>query len=327
MMRRRTFAAAVLAGPLAAPARAQGRSWRIGFLTPRAQPVPPYRDAFSDAFRRGMSDLGYFEGKTLTIDWRYADGDYTRLAGLAAELVALNPPVIVTYGTAAAKALKAATTTVPIVVAAANDLLGAGIVESLARPGGNITGLSVIDVDVSAKQLELLKVAAPRLARVAVLINPGNAANPVVLRRLEASAPKLGVEIMPANAATPAEIEPAFEAAAQKGAGAMIVAADAFFSGQGQRIADAGLRHRLATIGIYQDHVPDGCLMSYGQDVADFHRQAARYVDRILRGAKPADLPVEQPTKFGFVLNARTAETLGLALPRALIASADRIVE
>jgi len=325
-MRRRALTVGLLAWPVAAQAQAPG-SWRIGFLTPRAQPITPHRDSFSDSFVRGMSDLGYVEGRNLTIDWRYADGDYQRLAGFAAELVATNPPVIVTYGTAAAKALKASTATVPIVVAAANDLLGAGIVQSLARPGGNITGLSVIDVDISGKQLELLKAASPRLTRAALLMNPGNAANAAVLKQLEANAPMLGVEIVPANAATAAEIGPAFAAAAETGAGAVVVAADAFFSGQGERIADAGLRHRLATIGIYQDHVTAGCLMSYGQNVADFHRHAARYVDRILRGARPADLPIEQPTKFEFVINARTAATLGLSLPPTLLASADQVVE
>lgn len=324
--RRRAFATALLAWPLAARAQA-GKTWRIGFLTPRAQPVPPAHDVFADAFLRGMRALGYEEGRNLVIDWRYADGDYGRLAGFAAELVAAGPAVIVTYGTAAAKELKAATATVPIVVAAANDLLGAGIVQSLARPGGNITGLSVIDVDISAKQLELLKVLSPRLTKVAVLMNPGNAANPVVLQQLQASAPRLNVEVMGVNAATSAQIETAFDRAGQQHAGAVIVAADAFFSGQGEQIAAAGLRHRLATIGIYRDHVAAGCLMSYGQNVADFHRQAARYVDRILKGAAPADLPIEQPTKFELIINTRTANALGLTLPRALLASADDIVE
>jgi putative ABC transport system substrate-binding protein len=289
--------------------------------------VAPSHDAFSDAFLKGMADLGYLEGQNLAVDWRYADGDYRQLDEFATHLVATRPPVIVTYGTASAKALKAATTTVPIVVAAANDLVGAGIVQSLARPGGNITGLSVIDVDIGGKQLELLKAVSPRLAKVALLMNPGNAANPVVLKQLEVQAPRLGIEIVPANAATAGEIERAFAGSAQKGAGAVIVAADGFFSGQGERFAEAGLRHRLATIGIYREHVLAGCLMSYGQNVADFHRQAARYVDRILRGARPADLPVEQPTKFEFVVNPGTAATLGLSLPPTLLASTDHVVE
>jgi putative tryptophan/tyrosine transport system substrate-binding protein len=272
-----------------------------------------------------MSALGYDEGKNLAIDWRYADGDYQRLDPFAAGLVAANPQVIVGYGTAAAKALKAATSTIPIVVVAGNDLVGSGIVRSLARPGGNITGLSVADVDVSGKQLDLLKIVLPRLSRAAVLINPGNPANLLVQRQLERSAPRLAVEIVPVDAGTPDEIDEAFESAAQQGAGGLIVAADAFFSGQGVRIARAGLRQRLATISTYQDHVTAGCVMSYGQNLADFHRQTARYVDRILKGAKPADLPIDQPTKFEFALNTKTATALGLDLPRALVASADLV--
>jgi putative ABC transport system substrate-binding protein len=276
---------------------------------------------------QGMSDLGYQEGKNLVVEWRYADGDYQRLTGFANELIAMNPPVIVTYGTAAAQVLQAATKTVPVVVAAAVDLVGSGFVASLSRPGGNITGLSVINVDVSTKQLELLKAFSPALARVAVLSNPGNSAHAAVLRRVQAGAPSLGVEVVAVNAATPPAVAAAIAEAARQGAGAVIVAADAFFSGQGAPIAAAALQHRLATISIYPDHVLAGCLLSYGQDVAEFHRRAARYVDRILKGAKPEDLPVEQPTKFDLVVNAKTAQALGLAIPRELLVFADRVIE
>jgi putative ABC transport system substrate-binding protein len=223
--------------PFAARAQQTGKVWRIGFLTPRSRPSPPAHDSFSDAFLRGMSDLGYREGKNLFVEWRYADGDYKRLAGFATELVGMNPPVIVTYGTAAARVLQGTTKTVPIVVAAAVDLVGAGIVASLARPGGNITGLSVIDVDMSTKQLELLKAISPKLSRVAVLLNPGNPANPAVLKHVQASAPALGVEVVAVSAATPQAvevvavsaatpqaIESAFAEAARAGAGAVIVA-------------------------------------------------------------------------------------------------------
>jgi putative tryptophan/tyrosine transport system substrate-binding protein len=322
-----TLAGGAAAWPLATRAQQESKIWRIGFLTPRSRPSPPDRDMFSDAFMQGMSDLGYSEGKNLAIEWRYADGDYKSLAGFATELVGMNLPVIVTYGTAAARVLQRITKTIPIVVAAAVDLVGAGIVASLARPGGNITGLSVIDVDISGKQLELLKAFLPTLSRVAVLLNPGNAANPSVLKHLQAVAPALSVEVVAVNAATPEAIESAFADAAQQRAGGVIVAADAFFSGQGQRIAASALQHRLATISLYQDHVVAGCLMNYGQNVADFHRQAAKYVDRILKGAKPEDLPVEQPTKFDLVINRKTAEALGLAIPQGLLVSADRVIE
>jgi putative ABC transport system substrate-binding protein len=329
-MKRREFITLLggaAAWPLAARAQQAGKIWRIGFLTPRSRPSSAGRDAFSDAFMRGMSDLGYSEGKNLVVEWRYADGDYKRLTGFAIELVGMDLPVIVTYGTAAARVLQGATKTNPIVVSAAVDLVGAGIVASLARPGGNITGLSVIDVDMSAKQLELLRVFSPKLSRVAVLLNPGNPANPAVFKHLQAAAPTLGVEVAAVDAATQQEIESAFAKATLQGAGAVIVAADAFFSGQGAQIAAAAAQHRLATISLYRDHALAGCLISYGQNVAEFHRQAARYVDRILKGAKPEDLPVEQPTKFDLVINGKTAVTLGLAIPRELLVLADEVIE
>jgi putative ABC transport system substrate-binding protein len=318
---------AVVAWPLAVHAQQEAKVWRIGFLTPRSRPNSPASDAFSDAFMRGMSDLGYREGKNLAIEWRYANGDYTILRGYAAELAAMELAVIVTYGTAAARALKGVTGTRPVVVAAAVDLVGAGIVESLARPGGNITGLSVIDVDISGKQLELLKTFSPSLSRVAVLLNPGNPAHPTVLKHLEGVAPSVNIDVLAANAATPPAIETALAEAAVKGAGAVIVAADAFFSGQGQQIAASALQHRLPTISLYQDHAVAGCLLSYGQDVAQFHRRAALYVDRIFKGAKPEELPVEQPTKFDLVVNSKTASALGLAVPQTLLVTADRVIE
>ena len=310
----------------AAHAQPTGAVWRIGFLTPRSYPGPTGHDAFSDAFIDGMRKLGYSEGRNLVIEWRYAAGDYTRLGGFAVELVGMKLPVIVTYGTAAARVLQKATTTTPIVVAAAVDLVGAGIVASLARPGGNITGLSVIDTDISAKQLELLRAFSPKLPRVAVLLNPGNSANPLVYKHVEAGASVLGVEIVAVNAATPQDIEAAFVEAARLGAGAVIVAADAFFSEQGPHIAASAARHRLATISLYRDHALAGGL-SYGQNVAEFHRRAATYVDKILKGAKPEDLPVEQPTKFELVINAKTAAALGLAIPPELLVLADEVIE
>ena len=330
-MKRREFIAAlgcaVAALPLAATAQQRVTFWRMGFLTPRTHPVPPARDAFSDAFVDGMSRLGYSEGTNLVIEWRYADGDYTRLADLAKELVAMNLPVIVTYGTAAARVLQKTTTTVPVVVAAAVDLVGAGIVASLANPGANVTGFSVIDVDISAKQLELLKAFLPKLARVAVLLNPGNSANALIFKHVEASASGLGMQAVVLNAATADAIETAFAEAARQGVGAVIVAADAFFSGQGRQIAASAATHRLPTISLYKDHVVAGCLVSYGQNVAEFHRRAATYVDKILKGTKPRDLPVEQPTKFDLVINSKTAATLGLAIPRELSVSADEVIE
>jgi len=318
---------ALLAWPLATHGQQTGKVWRIGFLTPRSRPSPTGQDAFSAAFMRGMNELGYSEGKNLAVEWRYADGDYKRLAGFAAELVEMNLPVMVTYGTAATRVLQGATKTIPIVVAAADDLVVAGIVTSLARPGGNITGLTLIDLDMSTKQLELLKAFSPGLARVAVVLNPGNPANPTVFKRIQATAPALGVDAVALNAATQQAIATAFADAAQQGVGAVIVAADAFFSGQGPQIAAAAAQHRLPTVSLHRDHALAGVLISYGQNVAEFHRQAARYVDRILRGAKPEELPVEQPTKFDLVINGKTAATLGLAIPPELLVFADEVIE
>jgi putative tryptophan/tyrosine transport system substrate-binding protein len=312
---------------LVARSQPTGAVWRIGFLTPRSHPSPTGRDTFSDAFIDGMSKLGYSEGKNLVVEWRYTAGDYTRLTGFARELVGMNLPVIVTYGTAAARVLQKTTTTTPVVVAAAVDLVGAGIVASLARPGANITGLSVIDTDISAKQLEMLRAFSPKLLRVAVLLNPGNSANPLVFKHVEAGASVLSVEAVAVNAATLEDIEAAFAEAARQGAGAVILAADAFFSGQGPHIAASAARHRLATISLYRDHALAGGLISYGQNVAEFHRRAATYVDKILKGAKPEDLPVEQPTKFDLVINGKTAAALGLAIPPELLVLADEVIE
>ena len=274
-----------------------------------------------------MRDLGYSEGRNLVIEWRYADGDYSRLPGFAAELVQLNPAVIVSYGTPATRALQKATKTIPIVVTAAIDLVGSHFVASLARPGGNLTGLSVLDVDLSGKQLEFLKTLLPTLARVAVLLNPGNPAHAAILKAVETVAPAFGIGVKVLDADTPAAIIDGFDAAARDRTDAVVVAADAVFSEQGRLIAEAALSNRIATIGVYRDHVAAGTLMSYGPDITAYHRQAATYVDKLLRGAKPEDLPAEEPTKIELVINARTADQLGLTIPQTLDARADEVIE
>jgi putative ABC transport system substrate-binding protein len=315
----------VAAAPLAAFAQMQTKTRRIGFLTPRSRPTPPDRDVFSDAFTQGMRDLGYVEGTSLLIEWRY--GGYKSLPDLAAELTRMDLEVIVTYGTAAAQALKKATSTIPIVVAAAVDLVESGIVATQRHPGGNITGLSAIGVDLSPKHAELMKTMMPKLASIAVLMNPGNSTHPAVLKNAESAAAKLGMKVVPEDARSSTDIEGAFMAAAKKGARAVIVATDAFYSGQGSQLAAASLKHRMPSISIYNEHVQRGCMMSYGQDIAAFHRRAATYVDKILRGAKPADLPIEQPTRFLLVINRKTAKALGLAIPSELLLSADKVIE
>jgi putative ABC transport system substrate-binding protein len=318
--------AALASPPLAALAQT-ATPWHIGFLTPRTRPTPPDRDSFSDAFLEGMRALGYEEGRNLVIDWRYADGSTQRLAEFAAELARMDLAVIVAYGIAAAQALQRTQTRLPIVITAAADPVGSGLVASLARPGGNITGLSAINFDLTVKQLDLLKVLLPQLRRVAVLLNPGNGAHAGVFGNLQAAAPKYGVELVAVKADTPDAIERGFAAMAQQGAEAVIIAADAFFSGQGRVIAASATKHRIATAGIYRDHVLAGCLMAYGADIADFHRQAAGYVDKILKGAAPADLPVAQPTKITLLINRRAAAALGLEVPAELLARADEVIE
>jgi len=312
--------------PRVVPAQGQSKMRRIGFLTPRSRPSPPNTDAFSEAFTQGMRELGYVEGRNVVIEWRYADGRYQSLPELAAELARMDLEVIVTYGTAAAQALKKTTASIPIVVAAAVDLVGSGIVASLGHPGGNITGLSAIGVDLSPKHAELIKTMVPGLASVAVLVNPGNSTHPAVLKNVEAAAETLGMKVVPVDARTASEIDAAVATAARKGAGAVIVATDALYSGQGPRLADASLKHRLPTISIYMEHAQAGTLMSYGEDIAGFHRQAATYVDKILKGVKPANLPVEQPTRFELVINRKTAKALGLNVPQELLLRADKLL-
>ena len=313
-------------GLLTAPALAQSKVRRIGYLTPRSRPSPPQRDAFADAFMQGMRDLGYEEGKNLFVERRYADGNYKSLLELAAELTRMDLDVIVVYGTAAAQAAKRATSRTPIVVAAAVDLVGSRIVESLSRPGGNVTGLSAVGVDLSPKHAELMKTMMPRLASIAVLMNPGNSTHAAILKNVESASEKIGMKVVPTDARAASEIDGAFATGARKGASAVIVATDAFYSGQGTRLAEASLKHRMPTISIYDEHVQAGCLMSYGQNIAAFHRQAATYVDKILKGAKPADLPVEEPTRLELAINLKTAKALGLVVPQSLLLMADQTI-
>lgn len=276
---------------------------------------------------KGMLALGYDEGRNLAIDWRFANGDYQRFAALAAELVRGQPEVIVAYGTAGVQALQREARNIPIVIAAAIDPVGSGFGESLARPGGNITGLSALAVDLSQKHLELLGAVIPKLSRVAVLLNPGNSRSAAVFKSVQSAAQKLGIKVISVEAGGPDQFERAFAVMARDRVGAAIIAGDASFSAQGKTIAEMALKHRIATIGIYREHAAAGSLMSYGQNIADFHRLAATYVDKILRGAKPGELPIEQPTKIEFVINGKTAKALGLKIPQSVLVRADRVIE
>ena len=308
-------------------AQAKVKVRRIGFLSPRSRPLPPELDPFFEAFALGMRELGYVEGKNLTIERRYGEGKYQRLPELASELVRLDVEVIVAYGTAAVQAAQRATGAIPIVIAAAVDPVGSRLIASLSRPAGNTTGLSAIAVDLSPKHLELLNEIVPNLARVAVLINPDNASHAAVQKNVRGAAERLSMSVVAVSARGPDDIDGAFATAARERAGAIIVAGDAFFSGQGPLLAKASLKYQIPTVSIYQDHVTTGGLMSYGQNIADFHRRSATFVDKILKGARPADLPVEQPTTIELRINANTAKALGLTISQTLLLRADEVIQ
>ena len=318
--------ASALAAPLFSVAQPQGKVWRIGFLSQRARPDSLDSDVIG-AFYRGMRDLGYIDGKNLEIQWRYAEGKSERLPDLAAELVRLKVDVIVTVGSPAIGAAQKATTTIPIVMATAPDPVGSGFVKTLARPGGNITGLSNLAGDLGPKHLEMLLGMAPKLFRVAVLVNPANSSHAMLLKSILSAAQKSSATILPVEARTAPEIEKAFSAMAREKAGAVIVPRDGLFISQLRQIAELSAKHRLPSIAGVREYPEAGGLMSYGSDNTDNHRRAASYVDKILKGVKPADLPVEQPTKFELVINGKTAKALGLKIPQSLLISADKVIE
>jgi putative ABC transport system substrate-binding protein len=246
---------------------------------------------------------------------------------LAAELVQLKVDVIVTAGTAATSAAQKATTTVPIVMGTTNDAVISGFVKSLALPGGNITGISNLTVDLSAKDLEMLLSVEPKLSRVAVLVNPGNSAHAPIVKTVQAAALKPGVKILPLEARTAQEIENGFSTVAQQNAGAVLVALDAFLVQQGRQIAELAVKYRMPSVFAVREHVEVGGLMSYGPNLSDNYRRAATYVDKILKGAKPGNLPIEQPTKFELIINLKTAKALGLTIPQAVLLRADEVIQ
>jgi putative ABC transport system substrate-binding protein len=327
-MKRREFLFALGAGALvtSVPSFAQQppRVWRIGYLSPRVRMDSlPYERAFL----HGMSELGYVEGKNVVVEWRFADGAYERLPYLAAELVRLDVDVIVAPSSSAIRAAQQATTTTPIVFISTGDPVGSGFVASLARPGGNITGLSNTNLDVSAKLLELLVAIVPKLSRVAVLGNPGSSTHSAILKNVQAAAlTRVGVRVLSVEARTREEIERGFARMTQERADGVIVAADAFLNQQAQYIAPRALKRRLPSISQPRIYVEAGGLMSYGQNTAESYRHAATYVDKILKGAKPAELPVEQPTKFELVINLKTAKALGLTIPESIRIRADEVI-
>lgn len=319
------LALTLFAAPLAADAQQAGKVPRIGFLSLTS---PSDRPALLDAFRQRLRELGWVEGQNLVIDYRYAEGRVDRLPDLAAELVRLKVGVIVSFGTQGVTAARNATGTIPIVMIAVRDPAGIGLIASLARPGGNVTGVSgSAGLEWVAKQLELLKETVPRIHRVAILSNPTNAYHQLAIRELNVAAPSLGVQLQLLDARGPHEFDGAFAAMAKERVGALLVLSDAMLNSHRARLADLAARNRLPAAYGVRESVEAGGLMSYGPSFIDFHRRAAVYVDKILKGAKPTDLPVEQPTTFELVINLKTARALGLTIPQSVLGRADDIIE
>jgi len=321
--RRAMIALVALSMPVCAPAQTTPHVYHIGFLVPRSAANFAGR---MEAFRAGMRDLGYVEGKNLTIEWRFADGEYDRLPALARQLIQSKIDVLVVDSTPGVRVAHAATTTIPIVMISVGDPVASGFVASLSRPGGNITGLSNVVGDVSAKYVELLHVAVPGLKRVAVLTNPDNSTHPKIASQVRAAATTIGVNVSTIAARTSAEIAAAFGTIRKEGAGALIVLGDPLFGQQGHQIGGLAVKSRLPTLLTNRSLAEAGGLMSYGQDLVEHYRRAATYVDKILKGARPRDLPVEQSTKIELVINLKTATAIGLTIPQSLLLRADDVI-
>ena len=314
------LALGILSTPLSA--NAQPKVHRIGFLETSSP-----RPHLWEAFRQGLRELGYVEGQNVAFDLRHAHGKTERLPGLAAELVGLKVDVIVTAATQAALAAKQATTTIPIVMATGGDPVGTRLIASLARPGGNVTGLTTQSRDLSGKRLELLREAVPGVSRLAILWHQTNELDRLTLRETEVAARSLGVALQALGVRGPNEFDAAFSAMTKESAGALIVTTSPIFYAERKRLMELVVKHRLPTGFGFKEYVDAGGLMSYGASTPDLFRRAAIYVDKILKGAKPADLPVEQPTRFELVINLKTARAIGLTIPQSVLLRADTVIQ
>jgi putative ABC transport system substrate-binding protein len=329
MTGRRAFVAAAAAGGLLWVPRvavAQAVIRRIGFLSAASRQAV-VEAGYYRAFLQGMAELGYVEGKNLAVEARFADDDYGRLPGLAAELVALKVEVIVAVPSPAIRAAQRATSTIPIVFPSTGDPVGSGFAASLAHPGGNLTGLSNTNRDISAKLLELLSTVVPKMARVAILANPGSSTVGSIEKDIEEAGKVRGIEVQTIEARTPADLESGLEVMSRQRVDAFVIAGDSFLNSHGQEIADLAARLRLPSIGTRPSYARHGGLMGYGVDAVDSYRRAATYVDKILKGARPGDLPIEQPTKFEMVINVKTAKSLGLSVPQSLLLRAYEAIQ
>ena len=316
--------AAALGSPLVS--RAQTKVWRVGYLDlgSRLSVVEAGRHS---ALLDGLRERGYVEGKNLVLEGRYADGAADRMDGLAAELVRQNVDLIVATGVPACQAAKRATATIPIVVTLATDPVGEGFAASLARPGGNMTGMSTSNDETAQKLVELLVLAAPKLKRIAVITNASVSSHPALLRRVQAAAKQAGKQIVPIGVRTAQDIERGFPAITRERADAVITLADSFLLAQRAQIAALALKHRMPSIYPQQQYAEAGGLLSYGADFNDNFRRAGIFVDKIFKGAKPGDIPFEQPTRYYLVINRKTADALGIKITGELLARADKVID
>ena len=318
--------ACALSRPFTLRAQGQGKVWRVGFLSARRVDSIQSDVVFS-GFHRGMRELGYVDGKNLTIELRSAQGNYERLAELAANLVESRVDVIVAVGATAVRAAQKATTTIPIVMGTAGDPVGSGFVKSLARPGGNIIGLTDVASDMGFKLLDMLLSAVPGTRHVAVLLNPGNPSHTAYLASIVEGGRSTGAKILRLPARTESDIAGAFSTMAKENVGGVIALPDPFFNTQQRQIAELAAKLRLPCISGFRHYVHLGGLMNYGPDFSESLRRAASYVDKIFKGANPADLPVEQSSRFELAVNLKTAKALGLTIPGSLLVRADEVVQ
>jgi len=320
-----TLAGGVLAAPRIADAQQPGKVYRLGYLSAGSGTL---RSPYTTAFRQGLRELGWVEGQNIVIEYRWAEGRFDRLPDLAAELVRLKVDVIVGVPTSGALAAKNATRTIPIVGVSLTDPVGLGLIASLARPGGNVTGVSYsVGTDIFGKDLELLREVVPKVRRVAVLSNPDGPAQPLTISNIKGAAQSLGLQLLLLEARGPGDFDGAFAAMTRERVGALLVVTDPVFIPHRARLVNLAAKNRLPSIFSQRADVEAGGLMSYGPNFADMYRRAATYVDKILKGARPADLPVEQPTKFELVINLKTAKALGLTIPPSLLQRADEVIQ
>jgi putative ABC transport system substrate-binding protein len=326
-MERRAFlagAAALIVAPLAAEAQAPGKIPRVGYVFAR---VSSADQRLWDEARQGLRELGYVEGQNITLEIRWAEGRSERLPELVAELVRVKVDILVVATTPGALAAKNETRTIPIVFVAVADPVRSGLVAGLARPGGNLTGLSLLNPEISGKRLELLKESLPSISRVAALTNPGNPSHAIFWRETHTAAQTLGLQLQQIRVRAPEDFDEAFRAAARGRADALLAFDDPLTAGHRARLVALAAKYRLPTMYGLREFSDAGGLLSYGPNLLDQYRRTAPYVDKILKGANPADLPIEQPTKFELVINLKTAKALGLKIPQSLLLRADQVIE